>query len=110
MRRISVEVGSGTARFRVSMQAKTIERALEIAHRQNSGKEYKVIFPLDPQAFSVREESVASRSSTWRIPLRASARLTTATTTMRPTPSSGRSGACWLPNPRRATPKTYQPA
>ena len=59
MRRISVEVGSGTARFRVSMQAKTIEGALEIAHRQNSGKEYKVIFPTDPQEFSVREESVA---------------------------------------------------
>jgi hypothetical protein len=59
MRRISVEVSSGTARFRVSIQAKTIERALELAHRQNSGKEYKIIFPMDPQAFSVREESVA---------------------------------------------------
>ena len=46
MRRISVEVSSGTARFRVSIQAKTIERALEIARRQNSGKEYKVIFPI----------------------------------------------------------------
>ena len=59
MRRISVEVSSGTARFRVSIQAKTIERALEIAHRQNSGKEYKVIFPMASEVFSIREESVA---------------------------------------------------
>ena len=60
MRRISVEVSSGTASFRVSIQAKTFERALEIANRQNSGKQYKVIFPMDPQAFTVREESVGA--------------------------------------------------
>jgi hypothetical protein len=59
MRRISVEVSSGTARFRVSIQAKTIERALEIAHRQNTGKEYKVIFPMAAEAFSVKEKSAA---------------------------------------------------
>lgn len=59
MRRISVEVSSSTARFRISIQAKTIERALEIARRQNSGKEYKVIFPINLQVYSVREESVA---------------------------------------------------
>ena len=59
MRRISVEVSSGTARFRISIQAKTIERALEIARGQNSGKEYKVIFPINSQAYSVREVSVA---------------------------------------------------
>ena len=55
MSRISVEVSSGTARFRVSIQAKTIERALEIAHRQNSGKQYKVMFlsyrSIDPGDF-----------------------------------------------------------
>ena len=59
MRRISVEVSSGTARFRISIQAKTIERALEIARRQNSGKEYRIIFPTNLQVYSVREESVA---------------------------------------------------
>ena len=59
MRRISVEVSSGTARFRVSIQAKTIERALQIAHKQNSGKQYKVIFPMASEVFSIREESVA---------------------------------------------------
>ncbi len=57
MRRISVEVSSGTARFRISIQAKTIQRALEIAHRQNSGKEYKIIFPMAAEAFSAKESA-----------------------------------------------------
>jgi hypothetical protein len=59
MIRISVGVSSGSARFRVAIQARCIEPALEIAHRQNPGKECKVIFPIDAEAFSVREESVA---------------------------------------------------
>ena len=36
---ISVEVSSGAARFRVSVQAQSIERALEIVQGQNPGKE-----------------------------------------------------------------------
>ena len=58
MRRISVEVSSGTARFRVSIQAETIERALEIARRHNPGKECRVTFPLDPETFFVEEPIV----------------------------------------------------
>jgi hypothetical protein len=59
MIRISVEVSSGPARFRVSVQDKSIERALEIANRQNPGKVSKIIFPVDAEAFSVKEDSVA---------------------------------------------------
>jgi hypothetical protein len=54
MIRISVEVSSGAARFRVMVQAGSIERALEIAKRHNSGKECQVTFPLNPEAFFVR--------------------------------------------------------
>jgi hypothetical protein len=64
MIRISVEVRSGAARFRVSIQAQSIERALEIAHRQNPGKECKVTFPIDPEAFFVKEEGVARIGAT----------------------------------------------
>ena len=53
MVRISVEVRSGAARFRVMVRAETIERALEIAKRHNPGKECAVIFPLDPETFFV---------------------------------------------------------
>ena len=59
MIRISVQVSSGTARFRVAIQAESIERALEIVARQNPGKEYEVAFPIDPETFFV-EDPVAT--------------------------------------------------
>jgi hypothetical protein len=55
MVRISVEVSSGAARFRVMVQAESIERALEIAKRHNPGKECRVRFPLDPELFFVKD-------------------------------------------------------
>jgi hypothetical protein len=51
MVRISVEVTSGAARFRVMVQAESIERALEIANRHNPDGECRVTFPLDPETF-----------------------------------------------------------
>jgi hypothetical protein len=51
MVRISIQVSSGSARFKVMVQAESIERALEIAHQHNPGKECRVTFPLDPEAF-----------------------------------------------------------
>ena len=59
MVRISVEVSSGAARFRVSVQAQSIERALEIAQRQNPGKDCEVRFPIDAESFFVEEDGVA---------------------------------------------------
>jgi hypothetical protein len=59
MIRISIKVSSGAARFRVAIQAESIERALEIVARQNPGKECEVKFPIDPETFFV-EDSVAT--------------------------------------------------
>jgi hypothetical protein len=59
MIRISVEVSSGPARFRVWVQAQSIERALKIAQTLSPGKECKVIFPIDAEGFFVKEESGA---------------------------------------------------
>ena len=53
MIRISVQVSSGAARFRVAVQAESIERALEIMVRQYPGKECEVAFPIDPETFFV---------------------------------------------------------
>jgi hypothetical protein len=61
MIRISVKVSSGTARFRVAIEAESIERALEIAARQNPGKDCEVTFPLDPEAFFVEDSVVPVR-------------------------------------------------
>ena len=57
--RISVQVSSGAARFRVAVQAQSIERALEVVQRWHSGKECKVKFPIDAEAFFVKEDAVA---------------------------------------------------
>jgi hypothetical protein len=51
MVRISIQVSSGAARFRVMVQAESIERALEIAHRHNPAAECEVSFPIAPEAF-----------------------------------------------------------
>ena len=61
MVRISVEVSSGAARFRVSVQAQSIERALEIVQRQNPGKECTVRFPIDAEPFFVEDEIASPR-------------------------------------------------
>ena len=66
MIRISIEVRSGTARFKVAAQAESIEGALEMARRYNSGKECKVVFPIDPEGFFVGDD-LDSGGVVWKI-------------------------------------------
>jgi hypothetical protein len=61
MIRISVQVSSGTTRFRVAIQAESIEGALEIVARQNPGKKCEVTFPIDPETFFVEDSDVTFR-------------------------------------------------
>ena len=61
MIRISVQVSSGAARFKVALQAESIERALEIAARQNPCKECEMTFPIDPETFFVEDSVVPDR-------------------------------------------------
>ena len=63
MVRISVDVKSGTACFRVMVQAETIERALEIARRHNAGKECQVTFPLDPETFFIEDYAAGAEET-----------------------------------------------
>jgi hypothetical protein len=56
MIKISIEVESGAARFKVAVQADSIERAFEIAKRCNPSKDSKVAFPIDPEAFFVGDD------------------------------------------------------
>ena len=56
MIRISIEVRSGIARFKVSVQAESIEGALEMAKRYNSGKKCKVVFPIDPVGYFLEDD------------------------------------------------------
>jgi hypothetical protein len=59
--RISVEVARGTGRYRVAVQAASIGRALEIVQRQNPDCQAKVVFPIDPEAFFVRDAAASAR-------------------------------------------------
>ena len=62
MVRISVEVTSGAARFRVAVQAESIQRALEIVQRQNPGRDVGVVFPIDPEMFFADDRGAMSRT------------------------------------------------
>ena len=53
MIKISIEVRSSAARFKVALVAESIEGALEMAKRYNPAKECKVVFPIDPEVFFV---------------------------------------------------------
>jgi hypothetical protein len=49
----SLEVRSGTARFRVAVSAQSIERAVSLVGGRYPKCDVKVIFPIEPEAFFV---------------------------------------------------------
>ena len=57
MVKVSVEVRSGTARFRVGVQAESIRRALSMVGGRHPQGEVRVLFPIEPEGFLVREPS-----------------------------------------------------
>jgi hypothetical protein len=62
MVRIVVQIRSGAARFSVAVQADSIERALEIAKKQNLKRNCKVTVPINSEAFFVAERAATSKS------------------------------------------------
>jgi len=63
MVRIVVQASSGAARFRVAVQAESIERALEIAKKQNLGRNSEATSPLSPEVFFAAEPAAVSGSA-----------------------------------------------
>jgi hypothetical protein len=53
MVKVSVEVRSGTARFRVAVQAESIQRALSLVGASYPGRSRRVEFPIAPEGFFV---------------------------------------------------------
>jgi hypothetical protein len=60
MVRITVEVGAGATRYRVAVQAESIRRALKIAEGLNPDNDFKVMFPIDPETFFVRDPAATA--------------------------------------------------
>ena len=54
--KISVEVRSGTARFRVGVQAPSIRKALSLVAGRYPRGVVSVAFPIEPEGFPVYEQ------------------------------------------------------
>ena len=61
MVKICVEVQSGTAHFRVGVQAEGIRRALSLLGARYPHTETRVVFPIEPEGFFVSEPSATVR-------------------------------------------------
>ncbi len=59
MVRVLIEVRSGTARFRVGVQALSLQRAISLVKGFYSANDVKVVFPIDPEGFFVEDALAA---------------------------------------------------
>jgi hypothetical protein len=55
MVKVSVEVHSGAARFRVAIQAESIQRAMNLVVARYPGGNCRVKFPIEPEVFFVED-------------------------------------------------------
>jgi hypothetical protein len=53
--RITVEVGSGAARYKIAVQAGSVRRALEIAEGLSPGSDLGATFPVDLETSSAED-------------------------------------------------------
>ena len=60
MVRISVEVEQGAVRYRVVVQAESIRRAVQIVEEMNQGNDFRVVFPIDPETFFVKDPTATA--------------------------------------------------
>ena len=60
MVRIAVQASSGAARFRVAVQAESIERALEIAKKQDLGRKSEVTSLINSEVLFAAEPVAVS--------------------------------------------------
>jgi hypothetical protein len=63
MVKIAVQASSGAARFRVAVQAESIERALEIAKKEDLGRNSEVTFPINSEVYFAAEPVAVSGSA-----------------------------------------------
>ena len=59
MVKVSIEVRDGATRFRVGVQATSIQRAISLAKGFYFAIDVKVVFPIDPESFFVEDALAA---------------------------------------------------
>lgn len=57
---VSVEVSNGADCSYVRIRAESIERAVDLAKRRYDGREVRVLFPIEPEAFFVNGSPLAA--------------------------------------------------
>jgi hypothetical protein len=65
MIKVSVEVRSGSARFRVSVGAENVRQALGLVGGRYQHSEVRLVFPVEPKGFFVSEPSVPTRVTSY---------------------------------------------
>jgi hypothetical protein len=68
---VSIQVGSNDVCFQVAVQAESIRQALCIAGDRFAGSNLRVVFPIKPEAFFVKD--VAATAEMIEIPASAAA-------------------------------------
>jgi hypothetical protein len=66
--KVSVEVRNGAARFRVGVQASSIQSALNLVKGLYSASDVKVVFPIDPESFFVADPVALEGSTGFETP------------------------------------------
>jgi hypothetical protein len=54
---VSIEIRESTVTHRVQITAPSIEQALKVARGGKPGRRVRLVFPIDPEAFFVPEDS-----------------------------------------------------
>jgi len=73
MVKFSVEVCSGSARFRVSVRAESIRRALGLVEGRYPPGEVRLVFPIEPEGFFAREPAALPKTAVSEMPRRTAA-------------------------------------
>jgi hypothetical protein len=73
MVKVSVEVCSGSARFRVSVRTKSIRRALGLVEGRYPPREVRLVCPIEPEGFSTREPAALPKTAVSEMPRRRAA-------------------------------------
>jgi hypothetical protein len=68
MIRVSIDVGSGVRRRRVTLCAQSIEQAVDAAKVRYPGSEVHVTFPIDPEAFFAEDAASAVEDARIEVP------------------------------------------
>jgi hypothetical protein len=66
MIRVLIEVGA--ARPNVVVLAESIQRALSLVQDRYPGSDIRVLFPMNPEAFFVRDPAAAARTTKLEVP------------------------------------------